>query len=90
MPISEFKAYDKPMLLADLPYAHETAAGAKEVAFFDPDQPLALASLMNDLINGDTSFLQKVESLKINEPMVDDWKGMFQILLDDRTGKNNK
>ena len=33
LPISEFMAFDKPMLIADLPYAHETAAGAKYVAF---------------------------------------------------------
>ena len=34
LPISEFKPTGKPMLLADLPYAHESAAGAARVAFF--------------------------------------------------------
>src|SRR5690606_29875052 len=36
LPISEFSTLNRPMLLADLPYAHDTAAGSKQVAFFDP------------------------------------------------------
>ena len=33
LPISEFMPYDRPMLLSDLPYAHETSTGARRVAF---------------------------------------------------------
>lgn len=33
LPISEFSEFNKPMLLADLPYAHDTAAGSSKVAF---------------------------------------------------------
>ena len=33
LPISEFSEFNKPMLLADLSYAQETAAGSEQVAF---------------------------------------------------------
>ncbi|WP_236612706.1 glycosyltransferase [Elizabethkingia meningoseptica] len=33
LPISEFLEYNKPMLLADLPYAHETAIGGGVCSF---------------------------------------------------------
>jgi len=50
LPISEFISYnpDGHMLLADLPYAHESSAGgdASHIEFFDPDDAKALASLM--------------------------------------------
>ncbi|MCS3171678.1 glycosyltransferase [Bacteroides thetaiotaomicron] len=35
LPVSEFMATGKPMLLADLPYAHETAAGSMQTAFLN-------------------------------------------------------
>lgn len=33
LPISEFSEFNKPMLLADLPYTHETASGSKSGIF---------------------------------------------------------
>lgn len=83
LPISEFKAFNKPMLLADLPYARETAAGAEHVAFFNPEKPSELAVYMKELISGKDNFLQKVEELQNNEPMADDWHDLFQVLLKD-------
>lgn len=34
LPISEFIPFEKPMIVADLPYAHETAMGGRYVSFF--------------------------------------------------------
>lgn len=81
LPISEFKAYNKPMLLADLPYAHETGAGATQVAFFDPDQSKDLANKMERLIKGDATFLKPVEEVKIKEPVASSWQELFDVLL---------
>lgn len=49
LPISEYistkRSSDPGLILSDLPYAHETAAG-KEADYFNPDDPAELASLM--------------------------------------------
>lgn len=52
LPISEYASVrpDGRMLLADLPYAHETSAGYGNVRFFDADDPYALAMLMKELL----------------------------------------
>lgn len=68
LPISEFMAFDKPMLIADLPYAHETAAGAKYVAFFNPDTPKMLADRMSEVINGDLFNFSSVPLVNIELP----------------------
>lgn len=81
LPISEFAAYGKPMLLADLPYAHDTAAGSTAVSFFDPDEAQSLATQMSALLRGDSSFLQAVEKQRIAEPFVTSWMDLFQKLL---------
>jgi glycosyltransferase involved in cell wall biosynthesis len=81
LPITEFAAFNKPMLLADLPYAHETANGCSQVAFFDPDNPRELASKMKSLIQGDTRFLKAVEKNIISPPAAQSWRELFDILL---------
>lgn len=83
LPITEFMeaSGDKPMLLADLPYAHETAAGASKVGFFNPNDPVELKNRMKDLLKNDISALEAVPKLEIQEPKADSWKELFEILL---------
>ncbi len=81
LPITEFAAYGKPMLLADLPYAHDTASGCEAVSFFDPDDPKALATQMGALIRGERSFLQAVAKEKLEEPFATGWNDLFYQLL---------
>lgn len=80
LPISEFSTLKKPMLLADMSYAKETAAGSKQVAFFDPCNPLALAEQMQKLIQGDRSFLRMVPQQMYDEPVTNSWDELFSIL----------
>ncbi|MFD1771947.1 glycosyltransferase [Sphingobacterium suaedae] len=89
LPISEFASLKRPMLLAGLPYARETAAGSKQVAFFDPDQPAHLADQMKKLIRGDRSFLQEVPPTVYKEPMATSWDELFSLLLTDQKRQNN-
>ena len=86
LPITEFAALEKPMLLADLPYTHETAAGAGQVAFFDPAAPEELAAKMKRLIQGDTTFLQALPLKQVEPPVVRSWAALFDILLQTREG----
>jgi len=83
LPISEFASFGKPMLLADLPYAHETAAGSHATAFFDPYNPQELKDQMKRLITGDTSFLAPVSKIEIQGPVAHSWKELFDLLLNE-------
>ena len=81
LPISEFLEFDKPMLLADLPYAYEAASGANKVAYFEPNNAIKLANMMASIINGDTSFLKKQGEQKLEDPVVYNWNDLFSLLL---------
>jgi len=81
LPITEFGIFGKPMLLADLPYAHETAAGYQQVGFFDPNRPDELADSMVRLIAKDTSFLTEVRQKPIEPPVSRSWHRLFELLL---------
>ena len=81
LPISEFAVTGRPMLLADLPYAHETAAGSRRTAFFDPNNPAMLAALMRDVIEGRTEAFKPIGEVPKEPPLVRDWKQLFTYLL---------
>lgn len=81
LPISEFMNYEKPMLISDLPYAYETAAGAKYVNFFNPSSPDKLAQKMKDVINHKTSEFKQVPLLNIEDPITTSWVDLFDKLL---------
>ena len=83
LPISEFAPTLKPMLLVDLPYAHETAAGALQVGFFPVHDAVALKDHMKALVMGDGSRLSAVPVRKPLEPTVTDWASLFDLLLSD-------
>lgn len=82
LPVSEFAVFGKPMLLADLPYAHETSAGSCQTAFFSSCSPDELKEKMKKLIKGEASFLREIERKKIQDTSVlYSWKELFDILL---------
>lgn len=81
LPISEFMSTGKPMLLADLPYAHETSAGAEKVQFFNPSKADELMNDMLKAIEGDMSGFKRVKSNHIDDPMAADWDELFVRLL---------
>jgi len=88
LPISEFAVLKKPMLLADLPYARETAAGSEQVAFFNPAAPDDLARSMARLIQGDDAFLETVPHVQVEAPATRTWSELFETLLDKREDRS--
>ena len=80
LPISEFLPSGKPLILADLPYAHETASGAPAAAFFSPDNAQALADLMEKVVTGKDDF-SPVATAGHSEPFARDWDSLLNILL---------
>ena len=81
LPITEFASYRKPMLLADLSYAHETASECEFVSFFDPNNFIQLADKMEKIIQGNFSEFEKVDKVYINTPVVYSWQELFRLLL---------
>lgn len=81
LPLSEFRSYNKPILAADLPYSHESVAGASKVRFFDPENPRDLADAMMDVINDDYSSFSVAPELDLKTPFSESWDGLFRILL---------
>ena len=78
LPISEFKIYGKKMILADLPYAHEAATGAKAVYFFNPTDAKELAKAMEAIIKEETvGIFHEVPELDIQEPFCKSWQSLF-------------
>lgn len=84
LPISEFLPSGKPMLLADLPYAHETAVGAPCVAFFDTEDAEELAARMIEVINEDYRAFGHVPPQNSARPCAADWDALFNILLEEQ------
>jgi glycosyltransferase involved in cell wall biosynthesis len=80
MPISEFRPFQKPMLLADLPYAHETVGSHRQVAFFAPPDAQELAQLMKAAIEGEAPFGRVIAS-HIEPPYCRSWEELFKLLL---------
>ena len=80
LPISEFADFNKYMLLADLPYARESAAGSKRTAFFDPNNAEMLADKMKKLIDGKDAEWQSIPTLQIDAPYAPNWQELFNTL----------
>ena len=83
LPISEFKPTGKPMILADLPYAHETAAGAEKVAFVPACDARAWTEQMKLVILGKTTNFVRIMPIRYEAPYAPSWEALFNILLSD-------
>lgn len=80
LPVTECMTFGKPMLLADLPYAHETASGAASAAFFKPDDATALMRLMRDVAGGDLSSFRTLPAPEATG-VTTSWHELFDQLL---------
>lgn len=78
LPISEFKPSDKKMILADLPYAHETANNAKCVAWFFPDDSKKLATIIKNVLNDNLSNFSAEKEIYIDSPHTSSWQELFE------------
>lgn len=79
LPISEYKNTHKPILLADLPYAHETIGNYDKVKFFHPNDSIQLADYMKQFISG-TLELDVEKPKIIRHPVVENWQEFWNFL----------
>ena len=73
------------MLLANLPYARESAAGAAAVSFFDVNDAEDLAHQMELVIRRKISNFGRILPRTPESPYAPDWQTMFALLLEDES-----
>lgn len=81
LPVSEFIPFGKPMIIADEPYAHETAQGASSVGYYDTNNAKNLSEKMEKLITGDYSAMKQVSQEVLEYPSASSYKSLFDLLL---------
>jgi glycosyltransferase involved in cell wall biosynthesis len=82
LPLTEAKLYGIPLIVADLPYAHETVGTYDAVSFFPANKPEILANLMQDLIEKKWKPTGNIESLP-SKPFAKNWSELLQMIVDD-------
>lgn len=80
LPISEAKRWGKPLLVADLPYAHETVGRYDGASFFDPLAPDQLADLMEAHLRGVLHPCPH-EQAPIAQPFAANWEDLLRLVV---------
>lgn len=80
LPISEFKQFNKPMLVADLSYAKETVGSYDFVNFFNIDDPIQLSKLMIEFLENKLVY-DSTSSVDYEQPYLLGWGELFSTLL---------
>ena len=81
LPISEFSPSNRPMLIANLPYAHETSAGSSLIQFFNSDNATELARMMKEVIDNNLSNFTSIPMQNIENPKTTSWEMLFNYIL---------
>lgn len=82
LPLSEAKAFKKPILAANLPYAKETLGDYERVSFFDIENPKELAQYISDFVTNTIQFQGNSATFDKNDQL-NDWNSIFDYLLKD-------
>lgn len=83
LPISEAKQYSLPILVADLPYAHETVGNYDRVCFFDEKNANELAEYMLRAIKGEDIFYKTTYRIK-NKNVCHQWPELIENVLKEK------
>jgi glycosyltransferase involved in cell wall biosynthesis len=81
LPISEAKKFGKPLLVADLPYAHETVGNYRLVSFLPATDARAWATAFLKISSDCWSFSGSRQQLP-GEPFVSNWPALWGLLRD--------
>jgi hypothetical protein len=81
LPISEYKLFRKPMIIANLPYAKETVGMYDKIKFFNPLDAKFLANYMEELIISGNINFDKTTEIKYPQPCVQNWEELLFLLI---------
>ena len=79
MPLSEFVPSGKPILAADLPYAHEVLDGYEKVKFLDPLDAKSWAEAMRNVLEGRLQY-DRYPVQQPAAPYARSWQELFRLL----------
>lgn len=82
LPISEAKAWNKRLLVADLPYAHETVGSYDQVAFLPATNVDAWACSITALARSEWT-VAPTTSTPVPEPFAPSWPALWSLLVKD-------
>ncbi len=82
LPITEAKAMKKPLLVADLPYAHETVGNYSEVKFLPATDVQAWANVFEQIVYGRYKFASHSHA-NPNDPFASNWRELWHLLTQD-------
>ena len=80
LPLSEAKAFGKPILAANLTYAKEAVGDYDHVSFFDVKNPKELAQLLTDFVNNTIQFQGNKITFDHNDHL-NNWNALFDFML---------
>ena len=79
LPITEAKALNKPLLVADLPYAHETVGSCSAVSFLPVTDVQAWAKAFEQIACGQHAFGSQTRTAP-EAPFAADWPQLWRLL----------
>lgn len=82
LPLTEAKAFSKPIFVANVAYAKETIGDYDKVSFFDEANPKELAQLITDYTNKRIQY-QGNKSDFYKDSQLNDWHSIFNFIFKD-------
>ena len=83
MPLSEYKSFDKPIFVADLPYAHETIGNYNKVKFIDPNSPDLFFNEIIKYISDSVSYcFDEAKAPNSNQLKLNGWHSLMRYILE--------
>lgn len=80
LPITEMKIFKKPILAADLEYAHETVGEYDRVYFFNPYSVHDLAKKMDSVMKKHNCIPHIKQ--EVDKPFAENWSKLFKFILE--------
>lgn len=80
LPLTETKEFNKPIFVADLPYAKETVGKYDKVSFFDPKKPISLSEKIALFQNNELVYDKTTAP---NKPDFVGWNSVFDFIFTD-------
>lgn len=80
LPISEIKHFEKPIILVDLPYARENISTYKKAVFFEKDNFLQLADIMEKMMQNKVIYKPN-ENHVFQKPYCKNWTELVHYII---------
>lgn len=81
LPITEAKTQNKPLVVADLPYAHETVGNCSAVTFLPATDAQAWATVFEQMVCGQHTFGSQTRTAP-EAPFASDWPQLWRLLIE--------